>query len=70
MKELKFKTDINCDGCLATVSPFLVNNEGVQNWEVDLQSKDRVLKVETENLSVEDVQQIINQAGFKAEVIG
>jgi copper chaperone CopZ len=69
MNALTFKTNINCGACLSKVSPLLEKQEGIQRWQVDLQSEDRILKVETEKLSVPDVQELISKAGFKAEAI-
>ncbi|TLU94192.1 heavy-metal-associated domain-containing protein [Dyadobacter sediminis] len=68
METLKFKTNIKCGGCIATVTPFLNADEAVQNWEVDLQSPERILKVETSHSS-QEIQQLIKKAGYTAEEI-
>lgn len=36
MKELKFKININCLGCLVKVIFVLDVKEGIMKWEVDL----------------------------------
>ena len=41
MKTLKFKTNINCGGCVSKVTPFLNNQEGVESWEVDTVNPDK-----------------------------
>ena len=33
--ELKFKTNINCGGCVAQATPFLDEACGIGNWEVN-----------------------------------
>ena len=35
MKELKFKTNINCGGCVRTVTNFINDIDTVQEWHVD-----------------------------------
>jgi len=67
MKKLQFKTNIKCGGCIATVTPHLNALEGIQNWEVDTKDPDKILTVETEEVSFEQVKQVVNAAGFKAE---
>jgi copper chaperone CopZ len=66
---LKFKTNINCEGCLAKVTPFLDENKHIVNWEVDLTHDDRLLTIETNNLMITDIIEVVNMAGYKAEEI-
>ena len=68
MNTLKFKSNINCTGCLSKVSPMLNDQKGIGKWEVNLEHEDRVLTVKTE-LSAEEVKQTVGRAGFKAELI-
>lgn len=68
MKELKFKTNINCTGCLSKVTPALDAKEGIAEWQVDLQDDDRTLTVETTDLTEEEIQAVVAEAGFSAEV--
>ena len=67
MNELKFKTNINCSGCLAKVTPVLNAKEGITEWGVDLQDDERILTVETDALTEEEVQAAVAEAGFSAE---
>ncbi len=67
MKQYKFKTNINCSGCVAKVTPHLNAAEDVKEWKVDTANPDKVLMVETENLEEDEVEAIIAKAGFKAE---
>ena len=66
-KEFLFKTNINCGGCVAKVTPFLNDAEGVCHWEVDTQNKDKVLTLKSEGISQEQVMQTVQRAGFKIE---
>jgi copper chaperone len=68
-KELKFKTNINCGGCVASVKPHLDNAEGVCEWNVDTTQKDKTLTVKSEGITQEQVLEIIKKTGFKAEPI-
>jgi copper chaperone len=68
MTTQQFKTNIKCGGCIAAVKPHLDNAEGIQNWEVDLQSPDRVLTVNTEK-SASEVASLIKEAGYDATPI-
>ena len=70
METIKFKTTIKCSGCVATVTPGLNETVGVNNWQVDLQSPDKVLTVKTSDKDKEkDVIQKLQEAGYKAEKI-
>ena len=69
MKTHKFKTNINCGGCVAAVKPFLDKNEKITNWNVDTSVPSRELTVESEDLSDQTIAEIISKAGFQAEPI-
>lgn len=68
MKTYKFKTNINCNGCVAGVTPFLNKVEGI-NWKVDIDNPDKTLTVETENASEEEIVKAVKKAGFEIETI-
>lgn len=67
MKTLKFKTNINCGGCIAAVTPFLNSEKEILSWEVDTTDKNKILTVTTESLSAEMVQQVLEKAGYKSQ---
>ncbi|SFN39712.1 copper chaperone [Bizionia echini] len=69
MKTLKFKTNINCGGCVSKVTPFLNKQEGVESWEVDTNNPDKILTVETDSATEEEVKVTLQKVGFKAESI-
>lgn len=68
-KTLKFKTNINCSGCVAKVTPFLDEAEGIHHWEVDTASKDKTLSVQSEGATEEEVIEKVQKAGFKIELL-
>ena len=69
MKQYQFKTNINCSGCVAKVTPVLNQNEGIKDWKVDTDNPNKILTVETENLDEDDVTALVRKAGFKAESV-
>ena len=66
-QNLQFKTNINCGGCVAKVTPFLNDAEGVCHCEVDTNNKDKVLTVKSEGITQEQVIETVQKAGFKIE---
>lgn len=69
METLKFKTNINCGGCIASVSPFLNAMKGIDKWEVDTTNPNKILSVQTDQLNAEEIKKTIEKAGFKAEKV-
>lgn len=69
MEKLKFKTNINCSGCIAAVTPHLNNAEGIKNWAVDTTNPDKILTVEVEGIDADEVADTVEKAGFKATEI-
>lgn len=67
METLKFKTNIKCGGCLAQVSPNLNETVGKGNWEVDTQSPDKILTVDSGNTDENSILTAVRNAGYKAE---
>ncbi len=68
-KTLKFKTNINCGGCVTKVTPFLNDEDGICHWEVDTTTQDKILSVYSEGITEEEVIQKVQDAGFKIETL-
>ncbi len=66
---LKFKTNINCMGCVAKVTPELDKLTAIENWEVDIRNKDKVLTVNASSEKESEVIAAVEKAGFKIEKI-
>ncbi|MBS1644896.1 MAG: heavy-metal-associated domain-containing protein [Bacteroidetes bacterium] len=66
-ESLRFKTNINCSGCVAKVSPLLNEAEGISQWSVDTGNKDKILTVQTSGIAPEGVIKKVQEAGFKIE---
>jgi copper chaperone len=65
---LKFKTNIKCAGCIATVTPKLNEKVGENNWQVDIQDPNKILTIET-NTPAEEVISTLAEVGYKADTI-
>ena len=69
MEILKFKTNLKCGGCVETVTPFLNGEESIGNWQVDTDSPDKVLTVSGREVDPQRVKNLVQQAGFKADLL-
>lgn len=67
METIQFKTNINCGGCIAKVTPKLNEAKGIVTWKVDTGNPDKVLTVETDNFPGESVMEIVKKAGFSIQ---
>jgi len=68
-QQLRFKTNINCGGCVASVKPHLDNAEGIAHWEVDTTGKDKVLTVASEGATEQEIITTVQKAGFTIEAL-
>lgn len=70
MEKLSFKTNINCNNCIAKVKPFLNQVENIENWQVDINNADKILSVSgEEELTSTEVIEAVLKAGFKIEEV-
>jgi copper chaperone len=69
MKTLKFKTNVNCGGCISTVTPHLNEIKGISKWSVDTANPQKILTVETEETTSAEIINALNAAGYKAELV-
>lgn len=67
MKTLKFKTNVKCAACVATITPAM-NQLNLEKWEVDLQDPDRLLSVKGE-VDEEKVKEALKKSGYQGESI-
>jgi len=64
---LVFKTDLEWEERLESVKPFLDRHPGILRWTVDRYDIDKVLRIESENVSVDEVIDLLQQEGFQCE---
>lgn len=69
MNTLKFKTNVNCGGCIATVTPHLNQIKGIIKWSVDTSNAMKILTVEASDLQPEVIVETLKKAGYKADLI-
>lgn len=69
MNTLQFKTTINCNNCVRTVTNFLNDVKGIEKWEVDTNNPEKILTVEGDAVTVEEVVAAVEEAGFDIEII-
>lgn len=62
--KLQFKTNINCGNCVRTVTGFLNEVKGIERWEVDTNNPDKILTVEGEEVTADEVIEAVEEAGF------
>ena len=65
METLKFKTNLRCGGCIATIKPELDKMEGLGQWHVDLSVPDRILEVESSPGKAAAIMEAIKKAGYE-----
>lgn len=66
---LRFKTTINCGGCVAKVTPFLNNQTSISQWQVDTAHPDKILTVSGETVDASAVAETVQKAGFKIQLL-
>ncbi|MEI2272844.1 heavy-metal-associated domain-containing protein [Sphingobacterium sp. ML3W] len=65
-KNIQFKTNLNCGGCVSKVSADLDNAAGICEWSVDTSNSDKILTVKSNGISEEEVIEIVKKRGFIA----
>ncbi len=68
MSTWQFKTNINCNNCIRTVTNFLNAVEGVESWTVDTTVPDKILTV-VGTVTATQVMLAVEEAGFDIEQI-
>jgi copper chaperone CopZ len=61
----RYRTNLHCGSCVSAVKPFLDSAEGVEDWNVDTDSPDKVLTVRSDTLRPEAVRDLVARAGFQ-----
>ncbi|WP_025763320.1 heavy-metal-associated domain-containing protein [Dyadobacter tibetensis] len=68
MNNLKFKTNLKCDGCVQAIKPALDQDNKISSWEVDLADPNKTLTVVTDHNPLA-IRQLLESAGYQAENI-
>ena len=61
----QYQTNINCGGCVAKVTPYMDQEPRIKAWSVDTDNPKKILTVEGQDLSSEEVMALVQEAGFE-----
>lgn len=67
MSTYVFKTNIHCNSCISKISPELNKNIEIESWEVDINSENKLLTIQTD-LNIQEIKEIIQKAGYYCEL--
>jgi len=59
----KYSTNLKCQSCVATLTPFMDQHSSIDHWSVDTSVPEKVLTVDG-TASESDVREILDKAGF------
>ncbi|QDU81490.1 hypothetical protein Pla110_32320 [Polystyrenella longa] len=60
-----YKTNLNCQKCINTVTPFLDSEPAIHSWSVNTNDPRKPLTITGEGVTSERVQTLVSEAGFK-----
>jgi hypothetical protein len=67
MQVLVFKTNLNSVHHIRKVEPCLDIHPHIHRWNVDLHDCDNILRIETENLQGNEIENLLINAGYYCE---
>lgn len=68
MKEIVLKIEgMHCNGCSTRLERVLNNLEGVNKAKVELEKAEATIEFDETKISIEKIQEAIEDAGFKGE---
>lgn len=69
MKIARFKTTIKNKEMAAKIGPFLASENSISQWDVDLESKDKMLSISGDGNLSDIIERTAAYAGFKVEIL-
>jgi hypothetical protein len=67
MEILVFKTNLQYKKSIKQVTPHLNELKGVIRWNVDFHDKDKILRIVSDDLSPQAVENTLKNAGYNCE---
>ena len=67
MEVLIFKTNLRFKKQINAVTPHINTLQGIARWNVDLDDTDKILRIESIDLSPRSVEATLQQAGYFCE---
>ncbi|NVO20296.1 MAG: heavy-metal-associated domain-containing protein [Bacteroidetes bacterium] len=65
MSKQLFKTSLKCGGCINAIRPGMESIPGITEWNVNLESPDRILEVDSEKDVSNQVLENVKKAGYE-----
>lgn len=60
-----YKTNLRCGGCVQTIAPLLDSATGIASWKADVESPDKLLTLEGDDVARSRVESLLGQAGYQ-----
>ena len=60
-----YKTNLRCGGCVQTIAPLLDSATGIASWKADVESPDKLLTVEGDDVARPRVAELLGKAGYQ-----
>ena len=67
MEVLVFKTNLRYKKQITALTPHINNLQGITRWNVDLDDKDKILRIESVDLCPRSVETTLQEAGYLCE---
>jgi copper chaperone len=67
MEVLVFKTNLRFKKQITALTPHINNLQGINRWNVDLDDKDKILRIESVDLCPRSVETTLQEAGYFCE---
>ncbi len=65
MNTLKLKTNLRCGACVKSIQPLFDSEPGIERWEADVSTPDKVLTVVGNDVTVARVEEMLRQKGYE-----
>ncbi|MFO0806829.1 MAG: heavy-metal-associated domain-containing protein [Gemmataceae bacterium] len=59
-----YKTTLRCGGCVNTIAPLLDSASGIASWKADVESPDKLLTLDGDDVGRKRVESLLGQAGY------
>ena len=67
MEILVFKTNIRYKKNVSSIMPHLQSITGIMEWNVDLEDRDKILRVKTLDVMPSSIESVVQAAGYYCE---
>jgi copper chaperone CopZ len=59
-----YKTNLRCGGCVSTIAPLLDSASGISSWKADVDSPDKLLTLDGDDVGRTRVDSLLAKAGY------